>query len=130
MRISRLFGFSGIGKSEFGFLKFFILTDKFADDGHRSAGNLEVTLPSGDLQCRDEGIGGGGVEVECQNLIHGNYQFTGSEVSGAGGSITTGDSVKLSLDGVTMTVTSGTAGTGGTHGNGSTSGSGGGVTCR
>jgi hypothetical protein len=46
-----------------GFFELFILTDEFADDSHRSAGDLEVTLPSGDLKGSDQSVSCGGVEV-------------------------------------------------------------------
>jgi len=43
------------------FLELFILSDEFADDGHRSAGDLKVTLAPGDLKGCDQGVGGGWV---------------------------------------------------------------------
>ena len=65
-------GLSG-DRSGFGLLglELFVLSDEFADDGHGSASDGEVTVPASNLQGRDEGVGGGGVEVERQYLIHG-----------------------------------------------------------
>jgi hypothetical protein len=46
-----------------GFLELFILSDEFADDGYRSAGDLEVTLAPGYLKGSNQGVGGGFVEI-------------------------------------------------------------------
>ena len=42
-------------------LEFLILPDEFADDGHRSASDWEVTLPPGDFKGSDQCVGGGGI---------------------------------------------------------------------
>jgi len=52
-------------------LEFLILPDEFADDCNGGASDREVAVPASDLQGRDKGVGGGGVEVERQYLIHG-----------------------------------------------------------
>ena len=63
--------FCGLGL-DWGILGFelLILPDEFADDSHRSPGDLEVALPSRNLKGCDQGVGGGGVEVERQ-CLHG-----------------------------------------------------------
>jgi len=49
-------------------LELLVLSDEFADNGHRSPGDCEVALPSRNLKGCDTGFGGCGVEVERQCL--------------------------------------------------------------
>lgn len=59
-------------------LELLILPDEFADDRHRRPGDFEVALSASDFKGSDECVGGGGVEVERQYLIHGWMLVCGS----------------------------------------------------
>jgi len=72
MRLATAMLLGGLsGDRRIQLLELLILSDEFADDGHGSASDREVAVPASNLQGRDEGVGGGGVEVERQYLIHG-----------------------------------------------------------